>query len=135
MRKQSELLQNGDLSQLAAGLSVLIRSVFAGSRAKSKARTQADQSIDCHADSEIDRHAQVHLESLVTKQVRQMRHERKIVDDVANENCDEVFEPSPGSHSEQRRHHRVRRPSELAIGAQLVQLLSPSPRGGRTVTI
>lgn len=65
----------------------MLRSVNAGS--------QADEAVDGHADQEIDKGAHIRLKSLVLQRFGQVRPKRFIVNRVAKEDGDEIFEPSP----------------------------------------
>lgn len=90
--------------------------------AELKFGSEADESVDACASHEIYQHAPIHLETRMAKRPREMRNERQIVDGVADEDGDQVFEPSPGSCAEILLRHGRDRPREKGESENIGQV-------------
>lgn len=71
-----------------------------GSPLTVQVRAQANQAVQGQANHEIQQHARVHGKPLVLQRFRKVRPKRFVVNCVAKEDRDQIFEPSPGSRAE-----------------------------------
>lgn len=66
-----------------------------------QAQCEPYKAVNSGTDGEVHNGAPIGLEAAVTKRFGEVGHERKVVDRVSKKDCDEVFEPSARSNSEE----------------------------------
>lgn len=66
---------------------------------------QPDQAIYQDANHEIDDDSAINGKTLMTQRVRQIRHQREVIDGIAEKDGNQVFKPSAGSDSEKLARH------------------------------
>jgi hypothetical protein len=70
-------------------------------RGHSQFGSDTDQTVDGYTNTEIDEHAEIDLKPLVLKELRQVWDQRKVVNGLAEQDGDEVFEPASGGHAQE----------------------------------
>lgn len=60
---------------------------------------EADQTVDGGANGEVDEGAPIRSIAAMSEAIGQVREEREIIDRVADEDSDEIFEPPPRSRA------------------------------------
>ena len=73
---------------------------------QSDLRAQPEQPIHGKADHEVRQTAPIQKESLVSKRLRKMRNQRKIVNCITQKNRCGIFNPSPKSNSQKFAFHK-----------------------------
>ena len=66
---------------------------------------EADETVHSKADEEVDAHARVNVGAMMAQRVRKMRRQGEVENHLAEENRDQVFEPSPWTCSEKLARH------------------------------
>jgi hypothetical protein len=68
---------------------------------------EADQAVHAYTNGEVDQDAPIHLEAIVAQEIRQVWRERKVINGVADDNRDQIFEPPAGRGTQVLSRHGV----------------------------